>query len=220
MIKIENDWKVFLEQEMQKPYFIDLKKFLVEEYALHEVYPKKRDLLSALDLTSYKDIKVVIIGQDPYHQPNQAHGLAFSVADNIPLPPSLKNIFKEIETEFGTKTYLSGNLERWAKQGVLLLNTVLTVRRDFPNSHQNKGWETFTKNIIKKVCQKDEPLVFLLWGKNAHAFESLITNQKHMVLKSAHPSPLSAHRGFLGNNHFKLANQYLKQNFLKEIDWR
>lgn len=220
MIKIENDWKVFLEQEMQKPYFIDLKKFLVEEYALHEVYPKKRDLLSALDLTSYKDIKVVIIGQDPYHQPNQAHGLAFSVADNIPLPPSLKNIFKEIETEFGTKTYLSGNLERWAKQGVLLLNTVLTVRRDFPNSHQNKGWETFTKNIIKKVCQKDEPIVFLLWGKNAHAFESLITNQKHMVLKSAHPSPLSAHRGFLGNNHFKLANQYLKQNFLKEIDWR
>lgn len=220
MIKLENDWKDFLNLEAKKPYFIKLEKFLTNQYAFFKIYPKKENLLSALKLTNYKDVKVVIIGQDPYHQRFQANGLAFSVSDKVKLPPSLKNIFKEIEDEFNIKTFPSGNLERWARQGVLLLNTVLSVKESFPNSHKNKGWETFTKNIIKKVCKKNEPVVFMLWGGSAQKFESLITNENHLVLKSAHPSPLSSYRGFFGNNHFKLANQFLKNNFKTEIDWR
>lgn len=217
---LENDWQNFFLEESAKPYFKNLMLFLQQEYLQHEIFPKQENLFNALKHTSLKEVKVVIIGQDPYHQPNQANGLAFSVEDGLRLPPSLKNMFKEIEKEFETQTFKSGNLERWAKQGVLLLNTVLSVRKDLPNSHSKKGWEEFTQNIIKEVCKKPEPVVFLLWGKNAYKFESLITNPKHMVLKSSHPSPLSAHRGFFGNNHFKIANEHLKQNGLNEIDWR
>lgn len=220
MLKIDNDWKSFVENEKQKPYFVQLENFLKEESNSYQIYPEKNSILNALKLTSLESVRIVIIGQDPYHQPNQANGLAFSVNDGTPLPPSLKNIFKEIESQFKTKTHSSGNLERWAKQGVLLLNTVLTVRKDCPNSHQNKGWETFTRKVLQTLCQKNQPLVFLLWGKNAMAFESLIQNKKHLVLKSVHPSPLSAHRGFFGNNHFILANKFLKANSFKEIDWR
>lgn len=219
MIKITKDWHEKLKNEFEKPYFKNLQSFLTEEYSNKKIYPKMENVFNALNYTKYDDIKVVIFGQDPYHQPNQAHGLAFSVLDGVKIPPSLVNIFKEIENEFNIKCLPSGNLTRWAKQGVLLLNTVLTVQDSSPNSHKNKGWENFIASIVEKLNQRQEQIIFVLWGANAKSFEKMIDSH-HIVLKSAHPSPLSAYNGFFGNGHFRKINEILKQNGKQEIDWR
>lgn len=221
MVKLGNDWDEVLNGEFEKPYYIEIREFLKKEYATQIVYPDMYDIFNALKATSFKDTKVVILGQDPYHNPGQAHGMSFSVKPGIMPPPSLQNMYKEIENEFGyemPKKY--GYLQSWAKQGVLLLNTVLTVRQNQPQSHKNCGWETFTDNVIASLNQKQEPCVFLLWGSNAKSKAKLITNKKHLILTAVHPSPLSAYRGFFGCNHFKLANEFLKENGIKEIDWK
>ena len=220
MFKITKNWYELLKDEFEKPYFKNLQAFLTEEYNTHTIYPQAENIFNALNYCKYEDVNVMIIGQDPYHQPGQAHGLSFSVQDGVALPPSLKNIFKEIEDDLGVTPFSSGNLIRWAKQGVLLLNTVLTVRRDQPNSHKGKGWENFTTRVIELINAKTSPVVFLLWGGNAKAFEGLIDNSKHYVLKSAHPSPLSAYNGFFGCKHFSKTNEILEKIGKKPIDWR
>ena len=219
MFKITKNWYELLKEEFNKPYFKELQEFLTEEYNARTIYPAAENIFNALNYCKFEDVKVVIIGQDPYHQPGQAHGLSFSVQDGVALPPSLKNIFKEIEDDLGITPINSGNLIRWAKQGVLLLNTVLTVRHDQPNSHKGKGWENFTTKVIELVNSKSSPVVFLLWGANAKAFEPLIDKTKHYVLKAAHPSPLSAYNGFFGCKHFSKTNEILEKNNLKAIDW-
>lgn len=219
MLKINRDWYEQLSSEFEKPYFKELQNFLANEYSSKIIYPKFENIFNALNLTKYNDVKVVIFGQDPYHQPNQAHGLAFSVQERIQIPPSLRNIFKEIESEFNIKCFMSGDLSRWAKQGVLLLNTVLTVEDSKPNSHKGVGWEEFTKAIVELLNKRKEKIIFVLWGANARVFEPLIS-QNHIVLKSAHPSPLSAYNGFFGNNHFIRINEILKENQKEIIDWR
>lgn len=220
MFKITKNWYELLKDEFEKPYFKKLQEFLTEEYNTKTIYPLAENIFNALNYCKYEDISVVLIGQDPYHQPGQAHGLCFSVQDGTALPPSLKNIFKEIHDDLGVTPLSSGNLIRWAKQGVLLLNTVLTVRRDEPNSHTGKGWENFTTKVIELVNKKTSPVVFLLWGGNAKAFEGLIDKNKHYVLKAAHPSPLSAYNGFFGCKHFSKTNEILEKNGKKPIDWR
>lgn len=220
MFKITKNWYELLKDEFEKPYFKKLQEFLTEEYNTKTIYPLAENIFNALNYCKYEDISVVLIGQDPYHQPGQAHGLCFSVQDETALPPSLKNIFKEIHDDLGVTPLSSGNLIRWAKQGVLLLNTVLTVRRDEPNSHKGKGWENFTTKVIELVNKKTSPVVFLLWGGNAKAFEGLIDKNKHYVLKAAHPSPLSAYNGFFGCKHFSKTNEILEKNGKKPIDWR
>ena len=220
MFKITKNWYELLKDEFEKPYFKKLQEFLTEEYNTKTIYPLAENIFNALNYCKYEDISVVLIGQDPYHQPGQAHGLCFSVQDGTALPPSLKNIFKEIHDDLGVTPLSSGNLIRWAKQGVLLLNTVLTVRRDEPNSHKGKGWENFTTKVIELVNKKTSPVVFLLWGGNAKAFEGLIDKNKHYVLKAAHPSPLSAYNGFFGCKHFSKTNEILEKNGKKPIDWR
>ncbi len=221
MIKFNNNWDILLADEFQKAYYLNLRKFLIEEYKTQTIYPPMNDIFNALKYTDYKDVKVVILGQDPYHQPSQAHGLAFSVLKGVKAPPSLQNIFKEIHAEYGyPATYEHGELTYWAKQGVLMLNAVLTVRESSPNSHKGVGWEIFTDNVISLLNARPEPIVFMLWGANAKAKTSLITNPAHLVLTSAHPSPLSAYNGFFGNGHFKKANEFLKKNGLTEIDWK
>ena len=220
MFKITKNWYELLKDEFEKPYFKKLQEFLTEEYNTKTIYPLAENIFNALNYCKYEDISVVLIGQDPYHQPGQAHGLCFSVQDETALPPSLKNIFKEIHDDLGVTPLSSGNLIRWAKQGVLLLNTVLTVRRDEPNSHKGKGWENFTTKVIELVNKKTSPIVFLLWGGNAKAFEGLIDKNKHYVLKAAHPSPLSAYNGFFGCKHFSKTNEILEKNGKKPIDWR
>ena len=195
MIRITKNWATLLKDEFEKPYFKELQKFLEKEYSTHTIYPDMENIFAALNTVKYEDVKVVIIGQDPYHEPNQAHGLAFSVQDGVELPPSLVNIYKEIEDDLKITCDKSGNLTRWAKQGVLLLNTSLTVRRGQANSHHGVGWEIFTNVIIKLLSQREKPLVFLLWGSNAQAFAGEIAPH-HLVLKAPHPSPLSAYRGF------------------------
>lgn len=220
MFKITKNWYELLKDEFEKPYFKNLQAFLTEEYNTHTIYPQAENIFNALNYCKYEDVNVMIIGQDPYHQPGQAHGLSFSVQDGVALPPSLKNIFKEIENDLDITPINSGNLIRWAKQGVLLLNTVLTVRRDQPNSHKGKGWENFTTRVIELINAKTSPVVFLLWGGNAKAFEGLIDNSKHYVLKSAHPSPLSAYNGFFGCKHFSKTNEILEKIGKKPIDWR
>lgn len=220
MFKITKNWYELLKDEFEKPYFKNLQAFLTEEYNTHTIYPQAENIFNALNYCKYEDVNVMIIGQDPYHQPGQAHGLSFSVQDGVALPPSLKNIFKEIENDLDITPINSGNLIRWAKQGVLLLNTVLTVRRDQPNSHKGKGWENFTTRVIGLINAKTSPVVFLLWGGNAKAFEGLIDNSKHYVLKSAHPSPLSAYNGFFGCKHFSKTNEILEKIGKKPIDWR
>lgn len=220
MFKITKNWYELLKDEFEKPYFKKLQEFLKEEYNTKTIYPLAENIFNALNYCKYEDISVVLIGQDPYHQPGQAHGLCFSVQDETALPPSLKNIFKEIHDDLGVTPLSSGNLIRWAKQGVLLLNTVLTVRRDEPNSHKGKGWENFTTKVIELVNKKTSPVVFLLWGGNAKAFEGLIDKNKHYVLKAAHPSPLSAYNGFFGCKHFSKTNEILEKNGKKPIDWR
>lgn len=219
VIKLGNDWDLILKDIFNDERYLRLRQFLREEYAHYTIYPNMYDIFNALKLSSYQDTKVVIIGQDPYHEPNQAHGLAFSVLDGVKLPPSLKNIYKEIENELGITVNPSGNLTRWAKQGVLLLNNVLTVRQGLANSHKNKGWEFFTDAVVKKLNEREEPVIFVFWGNNAKAKEALVTNKHHYILKAAHPSPLSCYQGFFGCGHFLKINEILKQLGQEPIDW-
>ena len=220
MVQFNNSWDVLLKDEFQKPYYLNLRKFLVQEYKTQTIYPNMNNIFNALKYTDYKDVKVVILGQDPYHQPNQAHGLCFSVLKGVNPPPSLQNMYKEIHAEYGYPIPDHGELTYWAEQGVLMMNTVLTVRESQPNSHKGMGWEIFTDNVISLLNLRPEPMVFLLWGANARAKKKLITNPNHLVLESAHPSPLSAYNGFFGNGHFKKANEFLKSKGMAEIDWR
>lgn len=217
---LKNDWKDYLASEFESDYYLNLRKFLVSEYNSKVIYPNMYDIFNALHYTSYKDTKVVILGQDPYHGPNQAHGLSFSVNPGVKTPPSLVNIYKELHTDLGCYIPNNGYLKKWADQGVLLLNTVLTVRAGEANSHKNKGWEHFTTKIINVLNQKDTPVVFILWGNNAISKESLITNPKHFIIKSVHPSPLSASRGFFGSKPFSKANDFLISTNQKPIDWQ
>ena len=220
MVNVGNDWDALLAGEFKKEYYLKLREFLKAEYSTQTVYPPMFDIFNALKYTSFKQTKVVILGQDPYHGPGQAHGLCFSVQPGIKFPPSLQNIFKELQDEYGFQPPKSGELTAWAKQGVLLLNTTLTVRQGTPQSHKGQGWEILTDRIISLLNQKEEPVVFLLWGANAWAKKPLIQNPKHLVLECAHPSPLSAYRGFFGCGHFKKANEYLERNGIASIDWR
>lgn len=219
MVNLGNDWDEILKDEFEKEYYLKLRSFLKEEYKTQTIYPDMYNIFNALKYTSYADVKVVILGQDPYHEPNQAHGLCFSVQKGVPAPPSLKNIYKEIQSDLGINPPDHGELTKWAKQGILLLNTVLTVRKGHANSHKNKGWEIFTDNVIKKVNEKDSPVVFILWGGNAKQKISLITNPIHKILTSVHPSPLSAYNGFFGCRHFSKTNEFLKEIGKEPIDW-
>lgn len=218
-VKIAPSWRKKLENEFKSPYFNDLIAFVKAEYAQHLVYPPGKKIFHAFDCCDFNDLRVVIIGQDPYHGHGQANGLCFSVRPEVKMPPSLVNIFKEIRDDLGKPFPPNGDLERWAVQGVLLLNATLTVRASTPGSHQNKGWETFTDAVIKKIAAERENIVFLLWGAYAQKKGELIDKSKHLVLQSAHPSPFSADRGFFGNKHFSKANAYLKEKGLKEIEW-
>lgn len=217
---IGNDWDFALSEEFKKDYFLKIQDFIDEEYSSKTIYPPYDEIFNAFKLTPLSNVKVVILGQDPYHEEGQAHGLAFSTPERRPIPRSLKNIFKEINAEYGYPIPNSGCLEKWAEQGVFLLNTVLTVEDGNANSHSKCGWQTFTDNVIEILNGQDQPIVFLLWGKQAEKKKELITNDSHLVLITSHPSPFSARRGFLGCNHFKLANDYLKKNNKKEIDWK
>ena len=217
---LKNDWKIYLESEFQKDYYIKLRKFLVNEYNSKTVYPNMYDLFNALHFTPYENVKVVILGQDPYHGPNQAHGLSFSVNPGVKAPPSLVNIYKELKTDLGCYVPNNGYLKKWADQGVLLLNTVLTVRAGEANSHKNKGWEPFTTKVIDVLNDKETPIVFILWGNNAISKANLITNPKHLIIKSVHPSPLSASRGFFGSKPFSQTNNFLVSINQPPIDWQ
>lgn len=216
---IGNDWDKVLADEFCKPYFKDLESFLDAEYSSGKIFPARENIFSALKYTPYEGVRVVIIGQDPYHGENQAHGLCFSVMDGVKFPPSLKNIFKELESDVGKEIPDSGNLSNWAKQGVLMLNTVLTVREGLPNSHKGKGWENFTARIMEELNRKTTPVVFLLWGAHAEKIGEAIKNPIHKKLVAVHPSPLSAHRGFFGCGHFSKTNEFLKQNGMDIIYW-
>jgi uracil-DNA glycosylase len=218
-VKIADSWKRRLLPEFEKPYFKDLIGFVRDEYKNQRIYPSGREIFRAFDACDFDEIKVVIIGQDPYHGEGQANGLCFSVADGIKMPPSLVNIFKEIQKDLGKPVPKTGDLARWAQQGVLLLNATLTVRASTPGSHQKKGWEEFTDAVIRKISDEKEHVVFLLWGAYAQKKGEIIDRNKHLVLMSAHPSPFSADRGFFGCRHFSKANEYLKSKGLKEIDW-
>ncbi|WP_294136103.1 uracil-DNA glycosylase [uncultured Clostridium sp.] len=217
---LKNDWKDLLDDEFNKEYYQTLRNFLTNEYKTKTIYPDKYDIFNALHFTSYKDIKVVILGQDPYHGPGQAHGLSFSVNPGIKIPPSLLNIYKELNSDLGCYIPNNGYLKKWADQGVLLLNTSLTVRAGEANSHKSIGWEIFTDRIISLVNEKEDPVVFLLWGNNAIKKKNLITNKKHLILTSAHPSPLSASRGFFGSKPFSKINNFLISVNKKPIDWQ
>ncbi len=221
-VQIEESWKALLKEEFEKPYFSDLVKFVRGEYARQgiSVYPPGSLIFNAFNLCSVENTKVVILGQDPYHGPGQAHGLSFSVPDGVDFPPSLQNIFKEIENDLGIPMPKSGNLERWSEQGVLLLNSTLTVQAHCAGSHQNKGWESFTDAVIRKLADSKEHLVFLLWGAYAQRKGAFIDVKKHLVLKAVHPSPLAANRGgWYGNHHFSRTNEYLREHGLQEIQW-
>lgn len=213
-----NDWDMVLEEEYKKEYFRNLVNFVNEVYNKEVVFPPKSEILRALSLTSYKDTKVVILGQDPYHGIGEANGLSFSVNDGVKLPPSLKNIFKELYDDLGI-SISSGDLSSWAKEGVLLLNTVLTVKKDTPASHKNRGWEIFTDSIIRKLNEKEEPIVFILWGNFAKSKSVFITNPKHLVISSSHPSPFSCRYGFFGSKPFSRTNNFLISNGIKPINW-
>lgn len=219
-VKIEKTWKNQLENEFQKDYFLRLTDFVRNEYQHHTVYPEGKLLFNAFEHCPFDRVRVVILGQDPYHEPGQAHGLCFSVREGVAFPPSLQNIFKEIRSDEGYEPHKNGNLERWADQGVLLLNATLTVRAHQAGSHQNKGWETFTDAVIHTLAEKRTGLVFILWGSYAQRKGAFIDEKKHLILRSVHPSPLSAHRGFFGNKHFSNTNEYLLSQGLTPIDWR
>ena len=217
--KIEESWKKILWDEFQKPYFEALKQFLVTEKKEQTIYPSGANIFAAFNHTPFDNVKVVILGQDPYHGANQAHGLSFSVQDGIQFPPSLQNIFKELKEDMGCNSPKSGNLTQWADQGVFLLNTVLTVRASEANSHRGQGWEQFTDTVIKTLSEKREHLVFILWGAPAGAKASLIDPKKHLILKAPHPSPLSSYRGFFGSRPFSKSNDYLKEHGIAPIEW-
>jgi len=217
---IKNEWYEWLKEEWEKPYFKELSSFVHEEYEHKHIYPPKDKVFSAFETCDYHDIKVVILGQDPYHGPNQAHGMCFSVCPGVPIPPSLLNMYKELKEELGCYIPNNGYLMPWAKQGVFLLNTVLTVEEGKANSHKGKGWETFTDNAIKHINELNKPVVFLLWGRNARDKAKMIDKNKHLVLEAAHPSPLSAYNGFFGCGHFKKTNEFLKAHGETEIDWQ
>lgn len=216
---LPSDWDAHLKSETEKTYFKDLEKSLTTAYKKRTVYPEHEDIFKALELTPLSDVKVVILGQDPYHGPGQAHGLSFSVQGGAKIPPSLNNIYKELKSALGKEIPESGNLSHWAYQGVLLLNSTLTVEDGEAGSHQGWGWETFTDAIIETISKEKEHVVFLLWGKYAQSKKKLIDTDKHLVLETAHPSPLSARRGFFGSKQFKKTNEYLKEHGLTEIDW-
>lgn len=220
MVNIGNDWDRILDGEFEKEYYRTLRTFLKSEYKNHIIHPSMHDIFNALKLTSYSDTKAVIIGQDPYHGENQAHGLAFSVQKSVPIPPSLLNMYKELQKELGCYIPNNGFLEKWAKQGVLLLNSALTVRDGMANSHRGKGWETFTDCVIEKLNARTEPVIFLLWGNNAKEKARLITNPCHHILTTVHPSPLSASRGFFGCGHFAKTNELLRTMGKEPIDWQ
>ncbi len=219
-VRIESSWKSRFREEFEAEYFIRLTEFVREEYRTRTIFPPGALIFNAFNLCPFERIKVIIIGQDPYHGPGQAHGLCFSVKDGVELPPSLLNIFKEIESDIGYRPYPTGNLERWASQGVLLLNATLTVRAHQAGSHQRKGWEEFTDSVIRVISTEKENLVFFLWGSYAQKKGESIDRSNHLVLESVHPSPLSAARGFFGNKHFSRCNDYLKEKGIEPIDWR
>lgn len=216
----DNSWQELLQEEMEKTYYQQLRKFLVNEYQYHTVYPDKHSIFNALHYTDYKDVKVVILGQDPYHGPGQAHGLSFSVKPGVKAPPSLVNIYKELKDDLGYEIPTHGYLVQWAKEGVLLINAVLTVRGGQANSHKNKGWEIFTDRIIQLLNERQEPMVFVLWGSQAIAKEAMINGEKHHIIKSPHPSPLAAYRGFFGSKPFSRANHFLESKGIEPIDWK
>ena len=220
MAAISNEWEKALKPEYSKEYYRKLYHFVTEEYRNHDVFPMKQDLFQAFHLTDLPDVKVVILGQDPYHNFNQAHGLCFSVKPGIKIPPSLENIYKELQDDCGCYIPNNGYLKKWADQGVLLLNTVLTVRAHQANSHQGKGWEEFTDAIIRAVNEQDRPIVYLLWGRPAQSKIPMLTNPKHLILTAPHPSPLSAYRGFFGCKHFSKTNEFLEKNGVAPIDWQ
>ena len=219
MVNIGNEWDTLLEEEFQKEYYLKLRAFLAREYKTRRIFPDMYDIFNALKYTSYSDVKVVILGQDPYHGEGQAHGLCFSVKKGVEPPPSLKNIFKELNEDIGMKAPDHGELTKWAKQGVLLLNTVLTVRSGEANSHKGMGWEIFTDKVIETLNNREKPIVFILWGANARRKKELITNPQHKILETAHPSPLSAYNGFFGCRHFSKTNEFLMSIGESEIDW-
>lgn len=216
----KNNWQTLLEDELKLPYYQELRQFLIKEYSTKTVYPDMYDIYNALHYTDYNDVKVLLLGQDPYHGPNQAHGFAFSVKTGVKVPPSLQNIFIELESDLGFPIPNHGNLQKWADEGVLLLNTALTVVASQANSHKNIGWEQLTDKIISLVSQKQDPVVFILWGSNARQKKALINTEKHLIIESAHPSPLSAYRGFFGSTPFSKTNQFLESNGQAPIDWQ
>ncbi len=220
MAAIDNDWLESLKPEFNKPYYKDLYNFVKDEYSRAVIYPPSDEIFNAFHLTPLSEVKVLVLGQDPYHNPNQAHGLSFSVKPGEDIPPSLQNIYKELNSDLGCYIPNNGYLTKWAEQGVLLLNTVLTVRAHQANSHQGKGWEQFTDAVINAVNAQDRPIVYLLWGAPAQRKASMLTNPKHLVLKAPHPSPLSAYRGFYGCKHFSQCNNFLKANDVEPIDWQ
>ncbi len=220
MVNLGNTWDEILKEEFSKDYYLKLREFLKEEYSTKTIYPDMYDIFNALKYTDYDDVKVVILGQDPYHGEGEAHGLAFSVKEGIPTPPSLQNIYKELKNSLGCYIPNNGYLKKWTDQGVLLLNAALTVRKDMANSHRGKGWEIFTTEVIKRLSEREKPIIFMLWGNNAKEKREYIDTQKHHILMSVHPSPLSASRGFFGCNHFKTANEILEGMGEKPIDWQ
>jgi len=219
MVKFNNEWDDILKDEFQKEYYQKLRKFLVSEYSSFRIFPDMNDIFNALKYVSYSDVKAVIIGQDPYHEYGQAHGLCFSVQKGVPKPPSLQNIFKELYDDLGIPPAEDGTLTKWAEQGVLLMNAVLTVREGYANSHKGKGWETFTDKVISILNEREKPVVFILWGANARSKKQLITGRQHFILEAAHPSPLSAYNGFFGCRHFSKTNDFLAANNIEVINW-
>lgn len=217
---LKNDWHDLLDDEFKKDYYLKLRGFLAHEYRTRTIYPDMYDIFNALHYTGYRDVKAVILGQDPYHGPNQAHGLSFSVKPGVPIPPSLMNIYKELKDDLGCYIPNNGYLKKWADQGVMLLNTVLTVRAGQANSHRNMGWEQFTDRVIQLLNDREDPVVFILWGSNAQSKLSLITQPKHHIIKSSHPSPFSVHRGFFGNRPFSRTNDFLAAIGKDPIDWQ
>lgn len=220
MVHIGNSWDAVLEEEFHKEYYIKLRSFLKDEYSHHTVFPSMYDIFNAFKATDYNDVKAVILGQDPYHEPNQAHGMAFSVKPDVAIPPSLVNMYKELEQSLGCYVPNNGYLMKWAEQGVLLLNTTLTVRCGSANSHSQAGWQIFTDNVIRKLNERKDPIVFLLWGSNARRKAELIDRERHFILEAPHPSPLSAYRGFFGCNHFAKTNRILEKLGKEPIDWQ
>ncbi|MDW7675331.1 MAG: uracil-DNA glycosylase [Bacillota bacterium] len=220
MAILNNDWGTYLDEEFSKEYYLELRQFLKNEYQTRVVYPPMHDIFNALHYTSYQATKVVILGQDPYHGPGQAHGMSFSVKPGVDKPPSLQNIFKELQSDLGCPIPNNGYLVKWAEQGVLLLNTVLTVRAGAAHSHRGKGWEIFTDQVISTLNRREEPVVFMLWGKPAQEKQQLITAPQHFIIKSPHPSPLSASRGFFGSKPFSRANEFLRKTNREKIEWQ